>query len=177
MKHQILAVLTQEACYGLQIRNEIQRRLEREKPINVGQIYSTLDRLLRDELVEIKGHTADGLPLYSLTESGSKTVHTWLTHVVIGAGGPWESMVMQVLMAASLPGIDTAKLISAYQGFWNERLKKLSSPESLKPGSYADSLLAEQALVWLSTLDQYAAGPIPVSKERPTRGRPNSRGR
>jgi len=177
MKHQILAVLTQGACYGLQIRNEIQRRLDREKPINVGQIYSTLDRLLRDELVEIQANTDDGLPLYSLTLSGERAVQHWFSQPVVSGGGAWESMVMQVVMAASLPGVEISALVRAYHEFWTKRLSVIKSTESITAAMYADELLATQALLWLSTFEHYVPAPVPVSQERPARGRPASRER
>ncbi|MGY3263154.1 PadR family transcriptional regulator [Frigoribacterium sp. 2355] len=48
----LLAILDQGPGYGYQLRSEFDRRTGSTWPLNVGQVYSTLDRLDRDGLVE-----------------------------------------------------------------------------------------------------------------------------
>ena len=47
----LLAILDQGPCYGYQLRAEFDRRTGSTWPLNVGQIYNTLERLERDGLV------------------------------------------------------------------------------------------------------------------------------
>lgn len=172
MKLAILALLTQGPAYGLQIRNELERRIEREKPINVGQVYATIDRLSRDGYVVVDEHTDDGLPLYTLSETGKLSADEWLRTPIEDPLKPWESMLTQVLMAVSLPGVDQAPLIEAYQETW--QLRRTSAEEQSTLGSRSRVLLANAALSWLETVTHSAPPAIPVSQVRPPRGRPRS---
>ena len=51
VRHALLALLSEGPKYGLQLRNEFEGKTGDVWPLNVGQVYSTLQRLERDELV------------------------------------------------------------------------------------------------------------------------------
>lgn len=170
MKHAILALLTQGPAYGLQIRNELTARLERQKPINVGQVYSTLERLSRDGYVTVQEYTNDGLPLYMLTEAGQSRAHTWLRTPDNDTLKPWETMVAQVLLTHSLPGVRSDTLVSAYVDIWTSRSQEAQQGTTL--GARSRALLARAALEWLSTVQSAPDQSIPVSQVRPPKGRP-----
>src|SRR5690606_14752887 len=51
IRHSLLAILAEEDCYGYQLKQELERRTGNSLTINVGQIYTTLERLQRDQLV------------------------------------------------------------------------------------------------------------------------------
>ena len=50
--HALLALLSEGPKYGLQLRQEFEARTGEVWPLNVGQVYTTLQRLERDGLVE-----------------------------------------------------------------------------------------------------------------------------
>jgi hypothetical protein len=50
--HALLALLTEGPKYGLRLQNEFEARTGEVWPLNVGQVYTTLQRLERDGLVE-----------------------------------------------------------------------------------------------------------------------------
>ena len=78
VRQSLLAILGQGPCYGYQLRAEFDRRTGSTWPLNVGQIYNTLDRLERDGLVR-KGETdGHGHVYYEITDAGSAEVETWL---------------------------------------------------------------------------------------------------
>lgn len=170
MKHAILSLLTQGPAYGLQVRNELTRRLERERPINVGQVYSTIDRLIRDGYVILEAHTADGLPLYTLTEAGVSLANEWLTLPANDQSQPWNTMVTQVLMARSLPCVDESSLVTSYMTLWQERSNATQSGSSAHVS--ASHHLASAALSWLQTIREDPSSGYPVMQERPRKGRP-----
>lgn len=172
MKHAILALLTQGPAYGLQIRNELERRLDRERPINVGQIYSTIERLMRDGLLRLDAHTSDGLPLYALTAQGAEVAEYWMHTPSEDQARPWETMVSQVLLVASLPGADPTTLIERYQQVWRVRRSEAFAGGTL--GSRSRALLADAAITWLTEVEHSPSESIPVSQERPRKGRPRS---
>ena len=55
VRHALLALLSAGPKYGLQLRNDFEARTGEVWPLNVGQVYTTLQRLERDGLV-----TSDG---------------------------------------------------------------------------------------------------------------------
>src|SRR6267154_2700483 len=52
VRHALLALLSEGPKYGLQLRQEFEARTGEVWPLNVGQVYTTLQRLERDGLVE-----------------------------------------------------------------------------------------------------------------------------
>ena len=51
-RHALLALLSEGPKYGLRLREEFEARTGEVWPLNVGQVYTTLQRLERDGLVE-----------------------------------------------------------------------------------------------------------------------------
>src|ERR1700712_3244300 len=60
VRHALLALLSEGPKYGLQLREEFEARTGEVWPLNVGQVYTTLQRLERDGLVESDGDGQDG---------------------------------------------------------------------------------------------------------------------
>ena len=60
VRHAVLALLTEGPKYGLKLRQEFEERTGEVWPLNVGQVYTTLQRLERDGLVESDDVGADG---------------------------------------------------------------------------------------------------------------------
>jgi DNA-binding PadR family transcriptional regulator len=52
VRHALLALLSEGPKYGLQLQKEFEARTGEVWPLNVGQVYTTLQRLERDGLVE-----------------------------------------------------------------------------------------------------------------------------
>ena len=48
VRHALLALLTEGPKYGLQLRQEFEARTGEVWPLNVGQVYTTLQRLERE---------------------------------------------------------------------------------------------------------------------------------
>ncbi|WGD38544.1 PadR family transcriptional regulator [Lysinibacter sp. HNR] len=175
IKHGILAILTQGPAYGLQLRNEIDARVLRETATNVGQIYSTLERLLASGSVRQSSHTDDGLPLYELSDRGNALAHEWLHSPAINRGDPWESMVFQVMLVRSLPQTDSSRLISGMRDHWVKA--HIAAQESYAPDlahdlrSNAMETLSRAALNWLDAVEKTSDHGFAVSSVRPPRGR------
>ena len=60
VRHALLGLLSEGPKYGLQLREEFEAATGEVWPLNIGQVYTTLQRLERDGLVESDGHGADG---------------------------------------------------------------------------------------------------------------------
>ena len=55
VRHAMLALLSEGPKYGLQLREEFEAHTGEIWPLNVDQVYTTLQRLERDGLVESDG--------------------------------------------------------------------------------------------------------------------------
>jgi DNA-binding PadR family transcriptional regulator len=81
LKHTLLGLLVQEPRHGYELKNAFETMLGGTWPLNIGQVYSTLNRLERDGLVESEVVTQELLPdrkVYSITESGREELAHWL---------------------------------------------------------------------------------------------------
>ena len=69
--HALLALLSEGPKYGLRLQNEFEARTGEVWPLNVGQVYTTLQRLERDGLVETDdGEGERSRKRYRITSSG-----------------------------------------------------------------------------------------------------------
>jgi DNA-binding PadR family transcriptional regulator len=174
----ILALLTQGPAYGLQLRNELDSRLKRPQQTNVGQVYSTLERLQLAGLVAQSTQTSDGLPLYTLSSSGAAVANEWMINPQIDPSARWDSMVSQVLLVKSLPEVSAEPLIEEFRSYWREALQQaqnMYAPEvSSDLRSSAEEGLCIAALTWLEQAAQADDRGQHISQQRPPRGRPTT---
>lgn len=189
VRQSLLAILDQGPCYGYQLRAEFDRRTGSAWPLNVGQIYNTLDRLERDGLVE-KGETDDqGHVYWQITAEGSTQAQGWLQRPVERADAARDELVLKITVAATLPGVDIAEIVRAQRAASQARADELAARQaSDRSADGFDDLgwlpqsntlfAAENEVRWL---DHVAArlqalppgsGVQALSPHKPARGRP-----
>ncbi|MDQ2747955.1 MAG: PadR family transcriptional regulator, partial [Actinomycetota bacterium] len=79
VRHALLALLSEGPKYGLQLRQEFEQRTGEVWPLNVGQVYTTLQRLERDGLIESDGEGEVGpQKSFRLTNDGGAELDAWL---------------------------------------------------------------------------------------------------
>jgi DNA-binding PadR family transcriptional regulator len=175
----ILAVLTLGPAYGLQLHSELASRAPHRRPVNVGQIYGTLDRLARASLVEPAGSTEDALPLYRLTTAGRTSAAGWMREPVLEGLPEWTEMLDQVLVTSSIDPVAAKGLAERFRRWWEADLA--SSRDAPEPSS-TDARLAlvarqAQAVAAIAWLGSAVAALVdydsfrPLSDARPKRGR------
>ncbi len=192
VRQSLLAILDQGPCYGYQLRAEFDRRTGSTWPLNVGQIYNTLERLERDGLVERGEPDEQGHVYWQITDAGSAEVAQWLSSPVVRTQATRDELAIKLAVAATLPGVDVAAVIQA------QRRESLSHLQSLQRAKYAggdaesptelawslvvDSMIfsAEAEVRWLDHTEQrlalhphHAIG-LELATERPKRGRPST---
>ncbi|HEY6113645.1 MAG TPA: PadR family transcriptional regulator [Gaiellaceae bacterium] len=189
VRQSLLAILDQGPCYGYQLRAEFDRRTGSTWPLNVGQIYNTLDRLERDGLVEKGATDEQGHVYYEITDAGSLEVAAWLRSPVSRAQGTRDELAIKLAVAATLPGVDVTALIRAQRAESRANLEALTGrprsiaetgPEALARSVVADAMIAhaEAELRWLDRTERrLGAQPehamaLELATERPKRGRP-----
>jgi DNA-binding PadR family transcriptional regulator len=116
VRHALLALLSEGPKYGLQLRQEFEQRTGEVWPLNVGQVYTTLQRLERDGLVESDGEVADGpQKSFRITTEGAAELNTWLRTPPDLSSPPRDELVIKVLVAVHVPGVDVHDVIQAHR--------------------------------------------------------------
>lgn len=187
VRQSLLAILDQGPCYGYQLRSEFDRRTGSTWPLNVGQIYNTLERLERDGLVARGAVDEHGHVYWEITPAGRTEVRTWLDRPVERGHGTRDELAVKLAVAVTLPGVDVARVIRHQRTASLARLTRLNDtrqsadgPEQLARSLVADSMIfaAEAELRWLDHIEQRLsehpqhALQLELSTERPKRGRP-----
>ena len=146
VRHALLALLSEGPKYGLQLREEFEARTGEVWPLNVGQVYSTLQRLERDGLVESDG-TADEGPqkVYLITPEGEQELGTWLRTPPDLSSPPRDELVMKVLVALHVPDVDVHAVIQAHRRYLVELMQQWTRIKEDDNGSDMNLSLAVDA--------------------------------
>src|SRR5437879_5582381 len=105
--HALLALLSEGPKYGLQLRQEFEAGTGEVWPLNVGQVYTTLQRLERDGLVESEGVGEDGPQKhFRITADGADALAAWLRTPPDLSSPPRDELVIKVLLAVRVAGVD-----------------------------------------------------------------------
>jgi DNA-binding PadR family transcriptional regulator len=116
VRHALLALLSEGPKYGFQLAQEFEAGTGEMWPLNTGQVYTTLHRLERDELVETDDTVEDGPQnSYRITESGRVELEQWLHSPPDTTRPPRDELVIKVLVALRIPGVDAGELTQSYR--------------------------------------------------------------
>ena len=113
--HALLALLSQGPKYGLRLQSEFESRTGEVWPLNVGQVYTTLQRLERDGLVEATGEGERSQKRYRITPTGERELSQWLGNPPDLVPPPRDELVIKVLVALQVPGIDVHELLQVHR--------------------------------------------------------------
>jgi DNA-binding PadR family transcriptional regulator len=165
VRHALLALLSEGPKYGLQLREQFEANTGQVWPLNVGQVYTTLQRLERDGLVAALGDTGELVPgpqkAYRITEAGSAELAQWLRVPPDLSTPPREDLVMKVLIAVRVPGTDVSEVIQAHRRYlvqlmqeWT-RLKEDDNDRDLAFALVVDSELfrLDSVVRWLDAAE------------------------
>ena len=164
VRHALLALLSEGPKYGLQLRQEFEARTGEVWPLNVGQVYTTLQRLERDGLVESDsdGGDSDGPQKdFRITGAGRTELVQWLRTPPGTDVPPRDELVIKVLVALTVPGVDVAELLQIHRRHLLETmqrytaLKQRASEDDVGLALVVDAELfrLEAAVRWLDAAD------------------------
>ena len=109
VRHALLALLDEGPKYGLRLRQEFEARTGEVWPLNVGQVYTTLQRLERDGLVESDDEgerPAEAVPDHHRRPPRARPV---AAHAADVDSPPRDELVIKVLVALRVPGVDVPR--------------------------------------------------------------------
>lgn len=96
----LLALLDRAPRYGYQLKTDFESVTGGVWPLNVGQVYTTLDRLQRDGFVHAVESDDDGSQrIYELTPAGREELGGWWQTVPRDDPPPRDELMLKVLFA------------------------------------------------------------------------------
>jgi DNA-binding PadR family transcriptional regulator len=161
VRHAMLALLSEGPSYGLQLREEFEARTGDVWPLNVGQVYTTLQRLERDGLVISEGDDEGPQKAFRITEDGMRELDVWLRTPPDLSSPPRDELVMKILIALRVPGASVGEVIQAHRRYLVElmqqwtRIKEDADPADLSLGLAVDAELfrLDAVVRWLDAAD------------------------
>ncbi len=82
VKYAMLGILAEKDLHGYELKSNFDEKIGEFWSLNYGQIYSTLDRLEKEDLVTHDRQSQDKRPdrkIYSITRKGRKELDEWLS--------------------------------------------------------------------------------------------------
>ena len=113
VKHGILALLQRGPMYGYQLRTLFEESTGGTWPLNIGQVYTTLGRLERDELVRPLPEQDGGQRSYEITAAGRTELAAWFATPVSHADRPRDELAIKLALALTTPGVDVRAVLQA----------------------------------------------------------------
>jgi DNA-binding PadR family transcriptional regulator len=162
VRHAVLGLLQEGPKYGHQLRQEFEARTGDVWPLNVGQVYTTLQRLERDGLVESDDEAAEGpQKVFRITPAGAEELGIWLRTPPDLTTPPRDELVIKVLVALSLPDVDVREVLQVHRRYLVElmqqwtRLKEDEGEFDLALALVVDAelLRLDSVIRWLDAAD------------------------
>lgn len=115
VKDGLLVLLARGPSYGYQLKGDFEEATGGAWPLNIGQVYTSLQRLERDGLVQAV--TTDGAGddrrSFALTAAGREHLAGWLTQPIARTLEERDEVAMKILLATSAPGQDPHQVVAA----------------------------------------------------------------
>ena len=186
VKHGLLALLERGPMYGYQLRTAFEESTGGTWPLNIGQVYTTLSRLERDELVRPLPANDSGQRPYEITAAGRAELAAWFATPILRGDRPRDELAIKLALALTTPGVDVRGVLQAQRGATMRTLQEYTrlkaradQPADLSWRLVLDAMLfqAEGEIRWLdhceASLVRYAPPPVtahpptPVSRSAP----------
>ncbi|MEU8530843.1 MULTISPECIES: PadR family transcriptional regulator [Streptomyces] len=158
IRHGLLALLERGPRYGSQLRTEFESRTGQTWPLNVGQVYTTLNRLERDGLVGQGGEDDAGHALWTITDAGRDELKSWFEKPVDRTSPARDELAIKLAMAVGAPGVDIRAVIQsqrrhtvkAMQDYTRLKRQAVEAVEAVKGGPAGE----RDDIAWLLVLEQ-----------------------
>ena len=137
VRHALLALLSEGPKYGLRLREEFEAGTGEVWPLNIGQVYTTLQRLERDGLIESDGDDEQDSPQkrFKITDDGEQELAQWLRTPPDMSSPPRDELVIKVLVALRVPGTEVAEVIQAHRRYLVELMQQWTRLKEDAPAS------------------------------------------
>jgi DNA-binding PadR family transcriptional regulator len=165
----LLALLSEGPKYGLRLHDEFVSRTGEVWPLNVGQVYTTLQRLERDGLVETDDEESErSRKRYRITAKGHRGLTDWLRTPPELVPPPRDELVIKVLVALQVPGIDIHELLQVHRRHVIETMQRYTQVKAAAADDdTALALVADAELFRLEAIIRWLDAADVRLKQRP----------
>lgn len=149
----ILALLDEGPSHGYQLKAAFEARTGGVWTVNVGQVYTTLDRLRGDGLVEPApgGEAPEGgrdRRRWRITPDGKAEVRRWFDDAAVDPSPPRDELLVKVLLAFARSPAEALEVIDRqrvelYRSLHVERTASTSATSDDDLAALAAALMAE----------------------------------
>lgn len=159
----LLALLSERpSSGGYRLKAEFDTATAGTWPVNVGQVYATLDRLVRDGAVA--SEEVDGQRSYSITEDGLAELGAWWETTPEDEPPQRDELMLKVLLAA-MGDLDHAREViqlqrSSVTSLLQHHTRRMRA-SARRPGSLTQQLVGEALMTraeadvrWLDRVEQ-----------------------
>jgi DNA-binding PadR family transcriptional regulator len=180
VKHGLLALLERGPMHGYQLRAAFEESTGGTWPLNIGQVYTTLQRLERDRLVRPLPENDAGQRPYEITDAGRADLASWFATPVGRTDRPRDELAIKLALALTTPGVDVPAVVQAQRSATMRTLQEYTrlkaradQPVDLPWRLVLDAMLfqAEAEVRWLdhceASLVRYAPPPLRVPQAAP----------
>lgn len=183
IRNGLLALLGSGPAYGFQLKKEFEEATADFWPLNVGQVYTTLARLVRDGLVveEPAGEGSGGdegdasTRRYRLSGEGRAAVDDWLAAPRRSGSMERDELTIKVAVAVATGHDDVRGLIQAQRSETTSALQQLTRRKArLDPADVGGAIVLDAAIArldaelrWLD-LTEARLGAAPARRARPS---------
>lgn len=172
IKEGLLALLAAGPRHGYQLKLDLEAATGDAISINVGQVYTTLQRLERDGLVEGGGPDEEGRSIYEITQSGVAALREWVSRPEGLAAAGRDEISIKVLLSLYTEGLDPAQVIETQRrstmGLLQDftQLRAQDNDSDLAWQLHLDRLMysAEAELKWLDRVEERLNRARPTTK-------------
>jgi DNA-binding PadR family transcriptional regulator len=170
IKHGLLALLERGPMYGYQLRVAFEESTGGTWPLNIGQVYTTLSRLERDDLVRALPENESGQRPYEITSVGRADLAGWFTTPIQRSDRPRDELAIKLALALTTPGVDARAVMQTQR---TATMRTLQEYTRLKSGAdkgelawrlVVDAMIfqAEAEVRWLDHCEASLARYTPV---------------
>jgi DNA-binding PadR family transcriptional regulator len=180
IKYGLLALLERRPMHGYQLRAAFEESTGGTWPLNLGQVYTTLSRLERDQLVRPLPKSDEGQRPYAITDAGRAELAAWFATPISRTDRPRDELAIKLALALTTPGVDVPAVVQAQRTATMRTLQEYTrlkahaeGPAELPWLLVLDAMLfqAEAEVRWLdhceASLVRYSPPPTTVPQAAP----------
>lgn len=157
VKHSLLALLRRGPAYGYQLRAEFEESTGQTWPLNIGQVYTTLERLERDGLVRDDGDDGQGHRIFALTDPGREELSAWFSQPLRPEKPPRNELALKLALAVVTHEVEAVRdviqeqrdaTVASLRDLTRTKHSLLTQRTSSEEPTVLASLLVQESLIF-----------------------------
>ncbi|PID97931.1 MAG: transcriptional regulator [Actinobacteria bacterium] len=148
VRNALLALVSQKPAGVYRLKQAFEDQTGGAWPLNIGQVYQTMQRLERAGYVtshhEVNGGRDSGV--FTITPTGQEVLNNWWNKPVSRERAERDELVMKLAVAATDPSVDIAELIQR---------QRRASMQTLRDVTRLKTNVDESELAWSLILERH----------------------